>query len=288
MKKSLERIILGTVQFGMNYGINNKDGQISEEEVQNILSYAQSVNIDTLDTAAGYGDSEVRIGQYNSSHQPFKIITKFDKINKIDWETSIKNSIQKLNVRKVDVAMYHSFESYLQNKSKLPEILTRGKNKYFDKIGVSIYSNEELGLLIEDANVQVIQLPFNLLDNHSLKGELLKQAKEKGKIIHVRSVFLQGLFYKEIESLQPKYEGLKSALNKVKNIVREKEIDINALALQYVLSKEYIDGVLIGVDSRHQLEQNVEALKVEIDSNVFTEIDKIQVENIDLLNPSKW
>ena len=286
---NINKLILGTVQFGLKYGINNSVGQVSKEEVKNILDYAHIVGIKTLDTAAGYGDSEERIGDYHhNSKDPFHIITKFSKGATISWEESLKESIKKLYIEKVDVVMFHSFEHYYSVKSELPTIINKGRDLYFDKIGVSVYTNNELEQLLYDDNVEVVQLPFNLLDNESLRANILKRLKEKGKIIHTRSTFLQGLFYKNISSLDDKFNDLIPLLTHINELVRENKININTLAMQYVLSKEYIDGVLIGVDSSSQLKENITSLQNNISKEVLAEIDKIKIKNVDLLNPSKW
>ena len=284
----LERLILGTVQFGLHYGINNSSGQTSEAEAHEILHYARAEGITTLDTAAAYGNSEEIIGSYHKEHGPFSIITKFDKHNGLSWKESIEQSIEKLNVEIVDFAMFHSFDDYIKSKGSLRAIVSKGKGKYFRKLGVSVYTNEELESLLDDDRIELIQLPFNMFDNEHLRGDMLRKLKDKGKIIHTRSVFLQGLFFKEPNTLDSKFDGIKDELTIVKKVAEQAEMTVNSLALNYVASKDYIDGVLIGVDSKNQLEQNINALDATIDEAAFKAIDKLKIKHIDLLNPSKW
>jgi aryl-alcohol dehydrogenase-like predicted oxidoreductase len=140
---------------------------------------------------------------------------------------------------------------------------------------------------MDDTRIDIIQLPFNVLDNHNIKGDLLLQAKLKGKEIHTRSVFLQGLFFKTIENLDPKFENLKTPLIHLNNIALKADISIESLALNYCLHKSYIDQVLIGVDNFSQLNQNLSLINAdltienEIDSNIF-------VDNVAMLNPVNW
>ena len=96
------------------------------------------------------------------------------------------------------------------------------------------------------------------------------------------------MFYKNISSLDDKFNDLKPSLTLISELVRENNININALAMQYVLSKDYIDGVLIGVDSSSQLKDNIASLQSNISREILAEIDKIKINNTDLLNPSKW
>ena len=285
---NLSKLILGTVQFGLDYGINNSSGKVPAKEVTQILDYAKSVGINTLDTAVAYGNAEEKIGGYHLNNNPFIVNTKFDKRNDIDWEDSLRNSLTKLKIPKVNTVMFHSFGAYYQQKENLPNIISKGKGNYFNNIGISVYTNEELKLLLNDQYIEVIQLPFNLLDNERLRGKFLKQLKEKGKTIHVRSVFLQGLFYKNTDGLSQRLPALIPFLTMLQKITHAENISMNALALQYAYSKEYIDGILIGVDSKLQLEENVYALNQKIDMKLFSEIDKIKVSNTDLLNPAKW
>ncbi len=284
----IKKIILGTVQFGLDYGINNLTGKTSINEVKDILDYARSVGVDTLDTAAGYGDAEERIGDYHISNPPFHIITKFDKVSGIGWEESIQISLAKLRVPIAETVMFHSFRSYDQSKFDLPDIIAKGKGKYFNHLGVSVYTNQELEELIHEENIQIVQLPFNLLDNESLRGNILRRLKEKGKMIYVRSVFLQGLFYKDPERLPDNLIPLKPYLHEIHHIADKEYVDISVLALQYVHSRTYIDGIIIGVDNKIQLEKNIQALGQSLDLGIFERINAIKVNQSELLNPSKW
>lgn len=285
-----DKLILGTVQFGINYGINNSTGLPSEELVNNILSKANNSGITTLDTAAAYGLAEKRIGIFHdfSPKQKFVVNTKFSKESSIHWFDSLKNSIQLMKIESIETIMFHSFESYQSNKEDLKKIYEIGFPNYFNSIGVSVYTNDEMESLLQDELVTVVQLPFNLLDNHAKRSIIIEKLKEKGKEIHTRSCFLQGLFFLSEEKLPEKLLELKPFLNQIKRIATENKIEIGHLALQYAISKNYIDKVLIGVDTVEQLEKNTNWAKNTIDATIFNQIDSIDVPNLDLLNPSKW
>ena len=107
-------------------------------------------------------------------------------------------------------------------------------------------------------------------------------------MIHTRSVFLQGLFFTDPENLPQKLSPLKIYLKQIRNIAEENEISLSALALQYVLTNSFIDGVLIGVDSTHQLQENISMSKYFIDFSVLERISKIVVKESELLNPVNW
>lgn len=285
-----EKLILGTVQFGINYGINNSIGMPSENDVNAILACAYNSGIRTLDTAAAYGLAENRIGNFHelNANQKFTVNTKFSKDSSVTWLQSLINSIHSMKLEQIDTIMFHSFESYLNNKPDLKEIYATGVSKYFKRIGVSVYTNEEMEALVNDELVSVVQLPFNLLDNHLKRNIIVEKLREQKKEIHTRSCFLQGLFFLNEDKIPEKLTAVKPFLNKLKQIAVENKIEMGHLALQYALSKSYIDKVLIGVDTVTQLENNIKWAEETIDGAVFNQIDLIEVTDLDLLNPSKW
>jgi len=284
------KLILGTVQFGISYGINNFIGLPSENTVHAILNKAYTSGITLLDTAAAYGLAENRIGSYHAlnPNQHFVINTKFSKDTSITWLDSLVNSIQSMKIERIDTIMFHSFEAYQHNKSDLKKIYAIGFPVYFKRIGVSLYTNEELEALLEDDLVTVVQLPFNLLDNQLKRGSIIERLRERKKEIHTRSCFLQGLFFMDEAKIPEKIASVKPFLRKLKRIADENEIDIGHLALQYALSKEYIDRVLIGVETIQQLEKNISWAEEKIDSEILNQIDLIDVIALETLNPSQW
>jgi aryl-alcohol dehydrogenase-like predicted oxidoreductase len=288
----MNKLVLGTVQLGLRYGINNLKGLVTNQESYDILSIANDNGIKTLDTAADYGDSEIKIGNFISKQnkKSFEIITKFSKKEGVGWKKSLNNSLKKMNVPNVDIIMFHSFEAYInaKNNNEIDSIL-KFKGSLFNKLGVSVYTNDELKMLKTDENIEVIQSPFNILDNENIRGHILKALKDDGKIVHTRSAFLQGLFFMEHSQIPRKLMDLISPLKEINNIAEQNDFCVGHLALQYVLSKDYIDGVLIGVESIDQLQKNIQWAKTNIPFGVLEKIDKkIHIQNSALLNPSLW
>ncbi len=288
------KLILGTVQFGLNYGINNKLGKVSEESIRDILDVAFANGIQILDTAEAYGNSQERIGNYHrNSENTFDIVTKFHSAVKVDSSFDIKKrvlgDIHILGVENLYGYMFHSFSDFEKYfdffKADLIELKSKGIIK---KIGVSVYTNEELEKTIDISEVELIQLPYNLFDNDKLRGESIQKAKQKGVEIHTRSAFLQGLFFKSLETITGNLVNLKDDLNKVNNLIESNELSMASCALNYPVSKNHIDKVLIGVDSLKQLEENINALKTTDLESVFKEIDQIEIKDKQLLNPSLW
>lgn len=283
----VDKLILGTVQFGLNYGINNLAGKPDKDTVFEILSYAYDHGISYLDTAELYGDAHNLIGEFHrlNPSKKFKVITKFPHNFETSLEDKLQSYLNQLNVDHLYAILFHSFDSYLKHKGDLSSISSRNNLKY---LGVSVYTNEQMQVVINDVNVNIIQLPFNLLDNLNIKGELLIKAKEKNKIIHTRSAFLQGLFFMKRDNSNSIRTKLEKELDFIADISSKSTKSIGSIALNYCLVQPNIDGVLIGVESVQQLKENISFSKHKFSDGFFDQIDKIKIENVELLNPSKW
>lgn len=285
------KFILGTVQMGLQYGINNKSGQPTENESQRILLEAHENGIALLDTAEAYGTAHQVIGRFHSlnPNRQFRVITKFDdaEVDK-NISTKIYTNLKVLGVTNLEGLLFHSMSFYRKYRTRLDDLLLLKEKKILNFIGISLYTNEELEQIIDDVNIDLVQLPFNLLDNFTVRGDLLKKAKEKGKTIHTRSAFLQGLFFKGIDDFHPLVRQLKPQLMKINRIAIEENISISELALAYCLNQKDIDNVLIGVDSLSQLRTNIKSLNFQLKPHVVEEINKIITPDLDLLNPTLW
>lgn len=285
------KLILGTVQMGLAYGVNNSDGQISFKNSCVILSKTFELGIDTLDSAEAYGNAHQVIGDFHRLNPEikFKVITKIPHNTIVEEiEEKIRTYIDDLNVKYLEVLMFHSFDSYEKNR-QIIEVLEELKSMGLIRhIGVSIYTNDHIEALLLDDNITVVQMPFNLLDNESIRGDLMNKLREKGKIIHTRSAFLQGLFFKDISSDSDVVKKLANELIAIKNIANVENTSVSNLALSYCLNQVNIDQVLIGVDSVSQLIDNVKALNYKIDPQAISKINKLKVYDLDLLNPSLW
>lgn len=290
-RKLTSKLILGTVQLGLSYGINNKSGKPSLEKAFEILHAAFDNGIRILDTAEAYGNSQEVIGKFQKENpnKEFKIITKLAASHTLksnELINHIANNCITLNTTKLYGYMFHNHQSFKENKTFYSEVLQAKKEGLIQKAGISLYSNNEINDIIENySNFDFIQIPFNLFDNESKRKTILEKAKAKNIEIHTRSAFLQGLFFKN--DIPEKLKPLKFHLEILENIKRTHIINTETLALQYVLQKKYIDYVLIGVESVEQLMSNI------VISNSFKNIpheviDAIQVADEKLLNPSNW
>jgi len=187
--------------MGLDYGVNNISGKISFENSCNILTNAFELGIDTIDTAEAYGNAHQVIGGFHrlNPNIKYKVVTKIPHntdLNKI--ERTIRTYIDDLNIDCLEVLMFHSFDTYQSNKQIIPVLKDLKVQGIIKNIGVSIYTNNQIEALLLDDEITVVQMPFNLLDNESIRGEVMANLKAKEKIIHTRSAFLQGMFFKAL------------------------------------------------------------------------------------------
>jgi aryl-alcohol dehydrogenase-like predicted oxidoreductase len=285
----IDKLILGTVQFGLLYGINNKEGNLSDFAVNEILTFAAENGITDLDTAYSYGNAMERIGHFHKTTGiKFQVNTKFRIDTGITVSEQLQQSLGQLAIESVDTFFYHSFVDFINNPKIVVELNELKSRGYYKKTGVSIYNNDEFVHCINNIEVDVIQLPFNLLDNCSQRGKLIELAKKNKKEIQVRSVFLQGLFFMKAEDLPIKLLSLAPALYELFKIASELNINIEQLAMTYVQQQLNIDKIIIGVDSVEQLRKNVLDVDFKISEPYMKLISEILVEDITLLNPQNW
>lgn len=281
------KLAIGTVQFGLNYGINNKNGIPSDLDISEILDISLKNNINYLDTSISYGNSEERISKLASNK--FKIITKSNNVKSSEELTlSILSSLSTLETESMYGFLFHNADNLIDNHD-LWNILVKFKNeKKVNKIGYSIYETKQIDYLLDNGFIpDIIQLPYSLLDRKFEK--YFMKLKKLGTEIHIRSVFLQGLYFMNNKLLPQKLLPLKKYLDNIESICDEFNISIGELALNFVYENKFIDKIIIGVDSSTQLNQNIQMIKKWNNKNDINKlISKITVKEQHLLSPVNW
>lgn len=275
----MSKIVLGTVQFGLQYGVNSV-GRPNKEAVIGILAAAAKGGIDTLDTSSAYGNSEEILGECTTPEEGFKIVSKYPK-GETNVAEMFNGSLNRLKVKQLYGYLLHHFEVYKHNPKVWDEFVALKESGKVQKIGFSLYSPEELDfILIKKAPFDLIQVPFNIFDKKFFP--YMKNLHENGVEIHVRSTFLQGLFFKDRGTLPEKLKPMKKYLLQLDDYSKATGLSISEITLNYNLQNPYIDGVLIGVDNVSQLHMNLSSVK-------NTPIDiELDVKEQELLNPVNW
>lgn len=275
----MSKIVLGTVQFGLQYGVNSA-GRPDADAVKTILTEAAKGGVTTLDTSSAYGNSEEVLGNSIVTPGQFKIVSKYPKGEILIGEM-FNSSLKRLKVDKLYGYLLHHFEVYKNNPKVWDEFIALKESGKVQKIGFSLYAPEELEFILKNGSpFDLIQVPFNIFDKKFLP--YMKELHEKGIEIHVRSTFLQGLFFKDRNALPEKLLPMKKYLLQLDEFSKKSGLSISEIALNYNLQNPYIDGVLIGVDNVEQLQMNLNSVK-------DTPIDiEIEVKEQELLNPVNW
>ena len=284
------KLILGTAQFGLNYGINNLNGKVSLQDCLEILNCAFDNGIKILDSAEVYGNAHQVIGMFHKENPKkiFKVMTKLPNQINVDILEKVDAYFKELNVTQLETLMFHSYKSYKDNIENLDVLKKLKSENKIKSLGVSVYTNDEIENVILNQDIDIIQLPFNLFDNINVRNDILEKAKSKGKIIHTRSALLQGLFFKDKNDSNKTVQNLKNELSLLNDISKRDDVSISELALSYCLGQNKIDNVLIGVDAIEQLKDNIKTLKYCLKKKTLNSINTIKVENLNLLNPSLW
>jgi len=286
----MKKIALGTVQFGLDYGIANKSGQVSIGEIRNIFEYAKMNSLDTLDTAIGYGDSEERLGTVGVSQ--WNVVTKLpaipDSIKDVKtWvREAVEQSMLRLQVDQLNGMLLHRPNDLLNKHGD--DLYTALEELKFDglvkKIGASVYVPEELDALYSRYNLDIIQAPFNIFDRRLKESGWLDRLSNQGTEIHVRSVFLQGLLLMSDKTRPDQFRRWEPLWDRWDNWLSEVKLSPLQACLGYVLSEMQINRVIVGIDSVEHLKEILNATK-EISAEIP---EHLYCNDLDLINPARW
>lgn len=293
-------LCLGTVQFGLKYGISGY-GQPDLLDCIDMLDYAYNAGIKTFDTAAAYGIAEEVVGEFikqkKISRNSIKIISKtsptiFKSENRKEWyikaKESLLYSLDRLNTDYLDGYMLHSANDIYD--SEVIYILNKLKDENLVKsIGASIYTTEEAEKTIEYEQNTIIQIPYNIFDQRLNKAGFFESEKLKIKDIYARSAFLQGLLVMNISKVPTYLKEVVPLIEKFDRLCYEYGVTRAQAAIDYVKENKRINYLVFGVDNLFQLKEINEMFQ----RNTNREIIKIianEFANINerLIMPNLW
>ena len=282
------KLVVGTAQFGLDYGISNQKGKTSLEQVHIILDTMKRKNLYELDTARSYGNSEEALGSYfkDRPHCNWKITTKISEL-KNSVTTQLNDSEKKLFLKPYTL-LAHTIKIFQSSKFQLSAKELKDK-KIIKKIGVSVYSEEEIKDAINSSlPPDVIQLPMNILDTRLYRKGIIDKISNSGIEVHIRSVFLQGLFYLPNKTIKKNFFDAYPSLVKLKEISKKENLSLSELSLLWLFNLNQIDKVIIGINNLFQLRSHLDTLTKKISKSVIDEALSVCYENEEILNPSLW
>jgi aryl-alcohol dehydrogenase-like predicted oxidoreductase len=284
-------LALGSANFGLDYGVANNSGRISECALSDILSFAQGAGVKVIDTAQAYGDSESRIGAICDDSQ-FNFVTKIGvefKNQSLDYNVinSVKKSCRRLNQSRLHAVMLHRPEVLLGDRGRkfIRDLNMLKEEGVVSKVGVSIYSPEILTAISGLVKLDIVQVPFNVFDQQILSSGWSEKLKSAGVEIHTRSVFLQGLLLMQQPSL-PEYfiKNWPAHFDAWYKFLSHNRSYALQVALKFALHQDWIDKIVVGVDNVLQLK---ELVKIEKSSEQI-DFPQLACDDPNLINPSNW
>lgn len=300
MENLSKKLVLGTVQFGLDYGINNFKGQPARAKSLAMLDYAFDNGLKIFDTAFAYGDAEEILGEFSRRRglgEQIKIITKL-KPNIISESegsafdviaANLEESLKRLKRNYVDGYLFHT-PAYIR-EDKLVDSLSRLKAQGLVKhIGVSIYEEADAIYAAKLKEVDYIQVPYSIFDQRMDKSGFFQIAKKNGKTVFARSAFLQGLFFMDENKIPASLAGVKEHFKELDKIIGRYGFNRQQAALSFSLMNPDIDYIVFGVDNQEQLAENISLAASPLDFDAcaaelkkkFVEIEK------NIIFPSLW
>lgn len=255
------KLALGTVQFGLAYGVANRTGQVEEGEVVAILARAREAGVDTLDTAISYGESEAALGR--AGVDSLRVVTKLPALPE-GWRdvrgwvrSQVEGSLARLKVDRLHGLLLHRPSQLLGPSGEaLAQALRDVKDHgLVSRLGISIYDPQELEPVASRLSMDLVQSPFSLLDRRLEESGWLDRLRAGGTEIHVRSVFLQGLLLMHREQRPPffhQWEGLWRTWEGWLQSIRLSPVQA---CLRFALAHPKVDRVVVGVDSLAHLKE---------------------------------
>ncbi len=297
----LKKLCLGTAQFGMKYGINNKIGKPSESEVFQIMDYAYARGIRAIDTARAYGNSEEVVGRYLSQagikRSELTIISKYmpsglrieQNLNELSIKEHLLQSLERLKLDYLDGYLLHTPEEFYE-KGVMEDLLKLKKEGLVKKIGVSIYEMSHALDVVQSGIVDAIQVPYNILDQRVDQSELFSIAERNSVTVYARSPFLQGLLTMSVDEVPKELSEVKNYILQLNGLSKKFNLSVIDMCMLFSMVNPSVDFVVFGVDSVDQLKEDIDVMNHDYQfdecrkeiNNIFSYIEK------SIIFPSLW
>lgn len=291
------KLALGTVQFGLRYGVANTSGQPAETEVAEILRHAAATGVEVIDTACLYGDSEAVLGRCLPTGHGFRIVTKTQKFAGIDGasaaallKASFAGSCARLRLPRLYGLLAHDANDLLGTAG---DAIWRAMKELQEeqrviRIGASVYNGGQIDALLQRYPIDLVQLPLSVLDQRLIQSGHLDRLAERNIEVHVRSAFLQGALLMSPDRLPPHLAGLRPCLERISARAASLEISPLQAALRFVSGLKQVAAVVCGVDSLAQFDQLAAALEHPEVALSIDDAAACACNDIQLLDPSQW
>lgn len=286
----VRRLALGTVQFGLPYGVANTQGRVSLAAAEQMVRFAADSGVDTIDTAIGYGESEQTLGQIGIGE--FKVVSKLLPLPEAvtdAGEWALRETDASLTRLRIDslhgLLLHRSSDLHGPQGQVLYAAMQKLKSQgRVRKIGISVYSPAEFDACAGKFDFDLIQAPFNLVDHRLHTSGWLQRLKAQGCEVHIRSAFLQGLLLMPRTGIPAKFKSWDAIWNTWHQWLQQQDADAVSACLAYPLSFQQIDRVVVGANDPEQLRQIAAAAGHEVGH----QLPDLRCNEENLINPAKW
>nr|WP_317199860.1 aldo/keto reductase [uncultured Psychrobacter sp.] len=287
---SVQKLMLGTAQFGLPYGVANQNGQVSQTVIQEMLCCAYDAGVSTLDTAIAYGNSEEALGLQNL--QKFAVVSKlFELPNECTdiatWvEQQLHASLKRLQIESLEALLFHRPIQLLEPKGQqlYQAMLMLKEQGLVKRIGISMYRFEELPEVIKHFDFDIVQAPMNIFDRRMQTSGLLSKLKGAGVEVHIRSAFLQGVLLMDPKQTPNYFLPWAELFNAYHYWLSSVDVTALQACLSFLNQNSKVDRIIVGVDNLQQLKQiiNVMTMPIVKIPSFINSTDEA------LIDPSRW
>lgn len=284
------KLAIGTAQFGFNYGVSNAVGRTTSTQVQSILDRARLAGIDTLDTAAAYGDSEQVLGRTGVKN--WCVVSKLpplpeSSVNGKEWvRENVKQSLDRLQIERLDGFLLHNSIDILKSQGEeiIAGLMEAKANGLVCKVGFSIYSPDLLPDLFKKMVPDLIQAPLSVLDQRLVSSGWLTRLVDAGIEVHTRSTYLQGLLLMSKERRPTYFARWSEVLQRWDAFVAESGESALTTCLSFVKGQTGVSRVVVGIENPIHLEEVLIAWEQDRPSAIYP----FACNDHNLIEPSNW
>jgi len=292
--KCIDRLGLGSVQWGMSYGIANFCGQPSSLMISQILATAADAGVSLIDTAASYGDAESKLGEVCVSRK-FRVVTKttldsFGELSIDGVKAGFFRSMNRLKCKKIYGLLVHDAGHLLKGEfsCELWNILSELKDDgYVEKIGVSVYTPEQLERISDNFPIEIVQLPYSVYDQRFAISGSFDRLKRAGVEVHVRSAFLQGLILMSVDALPKHFSSMRTNHALFIEFCNEMNLSPVQVALGFCLSSVGVDRVIVGFETQDQFKSILKAA-ANVKEDLCDLMTKFRIDDENIILPINW
>ena len=263
------RLVLGTAQFGMDYGATNAAGQVTQNEAAAIVALATKAGVEVIDTAAGYGTSETVLGEILPGFSLLRVITKIPEIGGASISATdiaqarqtLLQSLARLRRDTLDAVLLHHGADILKpgGAQAVGLLQSLKRDGVAARIGVSVYDANDIDSILHVFTPDIVQLPVNLLDQRLIGSGHIARLKSKGVEIHARSIFLQGVLLAEPAKRPAHFQRFKEQFGPYDTFLSHSSLSRMQACLGFMAQHSGADRIVVGVTSAAELSEIIAA-----------------------------